>query len=437
LEVVEMATQLEKARKGQISPEMETVAGKEGVEPESVRRRVAAGTLVVPANINHAGLEPCGIGEGLATKVNANIGTSSDFGGIDTELEKLKTALAAGADTVMDLSTGADIPAIRRAIIAASGCPIGTVPIYQAGIEAIARHGAIVKMTVDDVFAAIEDNARDGVDFITVHCGVTRAAIERLKQQGRVTDVVSRGGAFTVGWMLHNDRENPLYEYYDRLLEIALECDVTLSLGDGMRPGSLADATDRTQVEELLTLGELVQRAREAGVQVMVEGPGHIPLDQIELNVRLEKSICKGAPFYVLGPLVTDIAAGYDHITGAIGGAIAAMAGADFLCYVTPSEHLAIPDADDVREGVIASRIAAHAADIVKGIPGAAERDRRMSLARKNLDWQAQAGLSLDPDKFGRIHAERATAGSACSMCGKYCAMDLVGQYLGAKSTRC
>jgi phosphomethylpyrimidine synthase len=432
-----MMTQLEQARKGLITDEMEAVARKEGLEAEEVCRRLAAGTLVIPANVNHRGLEPCGIGEGLATKVNANIGTSSDFGSVDTELEKLRVALAAGADTVMDLSTGADIPAIRRAILSAASCPIGTVPIYQAGVEAIARHGAIVKMTAEDVFAAIEDHARDGVDFVTVHCGVTRSAIERLKQQGRVTDVVSRGGAFTVGWMLHNDRENPLYEYYDRLLEIALEYDVTLSLGDGMRPGSLADATDRTQVEELLTLGGLVDRARQAGVQVMVEGPGHVPLDQIETNVRLQKSICKGAPFYVLGPLVTDIAAGYDHITGAIGGAVAAMAGADFLCYVTPSEHLAIPDVDDVREGVIASRIAAHAADIVKGVKGAADRDRQMSLARKHLDWAAQARLALDPDKFARVHAARATAGSACSMCGQYCAMDLVGQYLGAKSTRC
>jgi phosphomethylpyrimidine synthase len=337
----------------------------------------------------------------------------------------------------MDLSTGGDIPAIRRTIIAVSTRPIGTVPIYQAGIEAIESHGAIVKMTVDDMFAAIEDNARDGVDFITVHCGVTLAAIARLKQQGRVTDVVSRGGAFMVGWMLHNDCENPLYEYYDRLLDIAREYDVTLSLGDGMRPGSLADATDRTQVEELLTLGELVQRAQEAGVQVMVEGPGHIPLDQIETNVRLQKAVCKGAPFYVLGPLVTDIAAGYDHITGAIGGAIAAIYGADFLCYVTPSEHLAIPDVDDVRDGVIASRIAAHAADIVKGVKGAAERDRQMAAARKNLDWDEQARLSLDPKRFTRVHRERDTSGSACSMCGQYCAMDLVGKYLGVKATRC
>jgi phosphomethylpyrimidine synthase len=430
-------TQLEIARKGNISPQMEAVARAEGLDAEFIREGVAKGTIVIPANVKHSNLIPCGVGEGLSIKVNANIGTSSDFGNVNTELEKLCVAIEAGADTVMDLSTGGDIPAIRRTIIAVSTRPIGTVPIYQAGIEAIESHGAIVKMTVDDMFAAIEDNARDGVDFITVHCGVTLAAIARLKQQGRVTDVVSRGGAFMVGWMLHNDCENPLYEYYDRLLDIAREYDVTLSLGDGMRPGSLADATDRTQVEELLTLGELVQRAQEAGVQVMVEGPGHIPLDQIETNVRLQKAVCKGAPFYVLGPLVTDIAAGYDHITGAIGGAIAAIYGADFLCYVTPSEHLAIPDVDDVRDGVIASRIAAHAADIVKGVKGAAERDRQMAVARKNLDWDEQARLSLDPKRFTRVHRERDTSGSACSMCGQYCAMDLVGKYLGVKATRC
>jgi phosphomethylpyrimidine synthase len=430
-------TQLEIARKGNVSPQMEAVAKAEGVEAEFVRQGVDAGTIVIPANVNHAGLTPCGVGAGLATKVNANIGTSSDYSDINVELVKLRVAIAAGADTVMDLSTGGDIPAIRRTIIADSTRPIGTVPIYQAGIEAIEKHGAIVKMTVDDIFNVIEDNARDGVDFITVHCGVTRAAIDRLKKQGRVTDVVSRGGAFIIGWMLHNDCENPLYEQYDRLLDIARRYDVTLSLGDGMRPGCLADATDRTQVEELLTLGELVQRAQDAGVQVMVEGPGHIPLDQIETNVRLQKAVCKGAPFYVLGPLVTDIAAGYDHITGAIGGAIAAMAGADFLCYVTPSEHLAIPDVDDVREGIMASRIAAHAADIVKGIKGAKERDRQMSLARKQLDWEEQAKLALDPEKFKKTHQRRSSRGAACSMCGQYCAMELVGQYLGVKATRC
>jgi phosphomethylpyrimidine synthase len=430
-------TQLEIARQGDISPQMEAVAKFEGVDKETIRERVAEGTVVVPANINHNSLVPCGVGKGLSIKVNANIGTSSDYGDVNTELKKLRVAEEAGADSVMDLSTGGDIPAIRRAIITASTKLIGTVPIYQAGIEAIEKHGAIVKMTADDIFGAIEDNARDGVDFVTVHCGVTRSAIDRLKQQGRVTDVVSRGGAFMVGWMLHNERENPLYEQYDRLLEIAREYDVTLSLGDGMRPGSLADATDRTQVEELLTLGELVQRAWDAGVQVMVEGPGHIPLDQIETNIRLQKAVCKGAPFYVLGPLVTDIAAGYDHITSAIGGAIAAMAGADFLCYVTPSEHLAIPDIDDVREGVMASRIAAHAADIVRGIKGAAERDRQMSEARKKLDWDEQARLALDPEKVKRVHKQRSTSGTACSMCGQYCAMELVGKYLGAKATRC
>jgi len=430
-------TQLELARKGNISPQMKTVAEAEGLEAEFIREGVAQGTIVIPANINHAKLVPCGIGKGLSTKINANIGTSSDFGDIDSELEKLRVAIGAGADTVMDLSTGGDISAIRRAIINASSVAIGTVPIYQAGIEAIEKHGAIVKMTADDIFAVIEEHARHGVDFATVHCGVTQAAIARLKQQGRVADVVSRGGAFLIGWMVYNEGENPLYEQYDRLLEIAREYDVTLSLGDGLRPGSLADATDRAQVEELLTIGELVQRAWESGVQVMVEGPGHLPLNQIEANVLLEKAICKGAPFYVLGPLVTDIGAGYDHITGAIGGAIAAAAGTDFLCYVTPSEHLSLPDAEDVRQGVIASRLAAHAGDIVKGIKGAAERDRKMSIARKRFDWEEQARLSLDPERARRVHRQHASVGQACSMCGKYCAMELVEKYLGFSSPRC
>ncbi len=429
-------TQLELAKEGIISSPMKLVAEQEGVDAGFIRQGVAKGTIVIPANINHTNLVPCGIGQGLKTKVNANIGTSSDFGDVDTELEKLRVAIDCGADTVMDLSTGGDISAIRRAIIAASSVPIGTVPIYQAGIEAIDRCGAIVKMTVDDLFAGIEEHARDGVDFVTVHCGVTRSAIAKLKQQGRVTDVVSRGGAFLIGWMLHNERENPLYEYYDRLLEIAREFDVTLSLGDGMRPGSLADATDRAQVEELLIIGELVQRAQQAGVQAMVEGPGHLPLNQIEANVQLEKAICKGAPFYVLGPLVTDIAAGYDHITGAIGGAIAAAAGTDFLCYVTPAEHLSLPDPEDVRQGVIASRIAAHAGDIVKGVNGAEDWDRRMSLARKKLDWKEQARLSLDPELSRQVHSKHASAGVACSMCGDFCAMELMEKYLGITSPK-
>ncbi len=430
-------TQLELAVKGIISPQMTLVAQQEGVEAEVIRQGVARGTIVIPANTNHTNLVPGGIGQGLRTKVNANIGTSSDFGNIDTELEKLQAAIDSGADTVMDLSTSGDISAIRRAIIASSSLPIGTVPIYQAGLEAIDRHGAIVKMNIDKLFAVIEEHARDGVDFITVHCGVTQSAIARLKKQGRVADVVSRGGAFLIGWIIYNERENPLYEYYDRLLDIARQFDVTLSLGDGMRPGSLADATDRAQVEELLIIGELVQRAQQAGVQVMVEGPGHLPLNQIEANVLLEKAICKGAPLYVLGPLVTDIAAGYDHITGAIGGAIAAAAGADFLCYVTPAEHLSIPDPEDVRQGVLASRIAAHAADIAKGVKGAEEWDMKMSVARKKFDWEEQAKLSLDPKRSHQVHSKHASAGAACSMCGEYCAMALVEEFLGISASKC
>jgi len=430
-------TQLELAKEGIISPQMEVVAQHEGVEAEFVRQGVARGTIVIPANTKHTSLVPCGIGQGLRTKVNANIGASSDFGNIDTELEKLRVAINCGADAVMDLSTGSNISAIRQAIVAASSVPIGTVPIYQAGIKAIESHGAIVKMTVDDLFTGIEEHIYDGVDFITVHCGVTRSAIARLKQQRRVVDVVSRGGAFLIGWILYNERENPLYEYYDRLLELAREFDVTLSLGDGMRPGSLADATDRAQVEELLTLGELVQRAQQAGIQVMVEGPGHLPLNQIETNVQLQKSICKGAPFYVLGPLVTDVGAGYDHITGAIGGAIAAAAGTDFLCYVTPAEHLSLPDSEDVRQGVIASRIAAHAGDIVKGVKDAQEWDRKMSVARKKLDWEEQARLSLDTELSRQVHSKHASAGKACSMCGEYCAMELMEEYLGVSSPKC
>ena len=429
-------TQLELAKQGVISPQMEAVAQDEGVEAESIRQGVAEGTIVIPANANHTNLVPCGIGQGLKTKVNANIGTSADFCNLDVEMEKLRVAIDSGADTVMDLSTGGDIAAIRRGIIAASSVPIGTVPIYQAGIEAIDRHGAIVKMTVDELFAVIEEQARDGVDFLTVHCGVTRSAVARLKEQGRVTDVVSRGGAFLIGWMLHNERENPLYEHYDRLLDIARQFDVTLSLGDGLRPGSLADATDRAQIEELLVIGELVKRARQAGVQAMVEGPGHVPLHQVEANVQLQKAICKGAPFYVLGPLVTDVAAGYDHITSAIGGAIAAAAGTDFLCYVTPAEHLSLPDPDDVKQGVIASRIAAHAGDIAKGVKGAQEWDNKMSLARKKLDWEEQAKLSMDPELSRRIHHKHAAAGSTCSMCGPYCAMALMEKYLGISAPR-
>jgi len=430
-------TQLELAKQGIISPQMKCVAQQEGVSEELIQQYIAEGKIIIPANINHINLIPHGIGKGLTIKINANIGTSSDYGTTDSELEKLHTAIHFGADAVMDLSTGGDITATRQVIIAASTIPVGTVPIYQAGLKAIERHGAIVNMTVDEIFAVIEQQVKDGVDFMTVHCGVTQAAIARLKKQGRVTDIVSRGGAFLIGWMLHNGQENPLYEYYDRLLDLAHKFDVTLSLGDGMRPGSLADATDRAQVEELIILGELVEQAWEAGVQVMVEGPGHLPLDQIATNVQLEKSLCRGAPFYVLGPLVTDVAAGYDHITAAIGGAIAGASGADFLCYVTPAEHLSLPDAEDVKIGVIASRIAAHAADIARGIKKASEWDKKMSAARKNLDWKSQAELSLDPEKAQMVHNKYATSGPACSMCGDYCAMALVEKYLGSSAIKC
>ncbi len=430
-------TQLELAKQGTISARMAEVAQREMLDAEIIRQGVASGIIVIPANINHGKAEARGIGKGLSTKVNANIGTSSDFIRLDVELDKLDIAIKAGADAVMDLSTGGDLPAIRRAILARSSVPIGTVPIYQAGVYALSKHEAVVKMTVDELFASITDHCEDGVDFITVHCGVTMRVISLLRQQGRVADVVSRGGAFLMGWMLHNDKENPLYEHFDRLLDIARQYDVTLSLGDGLRPGSTADATDRAQVEELVTLGELVQRSREAGVQVMVEGPGHMPLNQIEANVLMEKRLCQNAPFYVLGPLVTDIGAGYDHITGAIGGAIAAAAGADFLCYVTPAEHLSLPDPEDVRQGVMASRIAAHAADIVKNVAGAAERDRRMSLARKNLNWEEQSKLALDPLKVLEVHTKHKTSGKACSMCGQFCAMQIVSEQLGITIPDC
>ena len=406
------------------------VAAAEGIPVETLAGLVARGLVVIPFNPNHSPARPAGIGKGLRTKVNVNLGTSRDFPLLADELRKVKISLKYGADALMDLSTGGDLRKIRRRILDRTPVPLGTVPIYQAAVKAIDRGATIVDITEDDLFEAIESQAREGVDFMTVHCGLTLKAIDRLKQQGRVADVVSRGGAFHLAWMLHNGKENPFYARFDRLLEIARRFDVTLSLGDGLRPGSILDATDRPQIEELLTLGELVKRAREAGVQVMVEGPGHVPLDQVEMNVRLEKRVCHGAPFYVLGPLVTDIAPGYDHIVSAIGGAIAAAAGADFLCYVTPAEHLGLPTEDDVREGLIASRIAAHAADIVKGVPGALERDLELARARKRLDWETQRRLAIDPAKFAAVRKRRKSKSKACSMCGDFCAMRIVGEFL-------
>jgi phosphomethylpyrimidine synthase len=431
-------TQLLAARKGEITKAMTAVADREGVQPEFVRKGVADGTIVIPANINHLNLTPRGIGKGLSTKVNANIGTSPRFPDTGQEILKLRAALGAGADALMDLSTGGDLDALRRQTLTESRVPVGTVPIYQAAVEALRLHDSIIALTADGLFEVIERHAADGVDFITVHCGVTLGSVERLRRQGRITDVVSRGGCFIVGWMLHHRLDNPLYTEFDRLLEICLRYDVTLSLGDGLRPGCLADATDRAQLQELIILGELVDRARNRGVQVMVEGPGHVPLDQVAANVALQKSLCREAPFYVLGPLVTDVAPGYDHIVSAIGGAVAATAGADFLCYVTPAEHLGLPTVEDVREGVFAARIAGHAADFVKGIPGARAWDLSMAQARKALDWDRQLALAIDPEKARRLREERNPAGiRECTMCGEFCAMRLISDFLGTAKSSC
>lgn len=420
-------TLLALARKGTITDEMKHVARCEMIEPEDVRKEIASGHLIIPANIHHKNLKPVGIGRACRCKINANIGNSSVASGQCEEMEKLRVAIDAGADAVMDLSTGPNIDSIRRAIIANSEVPIGTVPIYEA-IEMVDK---VEDLTADDLFEVIERHAREGVDFITVHCGLLNKHVELAAK--RTTGIVSRGGALTAKWMQINGRENPLYEYFDRLLEICGRHDVSLSLGDGLRPGCLADASDDAQFAELKTLGELTRRAREANVQVMVEGPGHIPFNQIEMNIKKQIELCDGAPFYVLGPLVTDIAAGHDHITSAIGGTMAAYAGASMLCYVTPKEHLGLPGLEDVRRGVIAHKIAAHAADIALGRPGARDRDDELSRARYDLDWEKQFELLLDPKtameywKGSRSH-DLATSRSheVCSMCGpKFCAMKI------------
>ena len=426
-----MATQMQLARQGIITDAMRTVAQQEGVSGEFIRAGVAEGTIAICCNVNHKNLVPRGVGQGLKVKVNANIGTSSSFPDIEPELVKLRAAVDAGADAVMDLSTGNNITASRRAIIENSTVMVGTVPMYQATVETIKKRGAVVEMTKEDLFDVIRMQAADGADFMTLHCGITKSVLKALTEEGRIMDVVSRGGSFITGWMLHNDKENPLYEYYDEILDICAEYDVTISLGDGLRPGCLADATDRAQIQELLNLGELTQRAWDKGVQVMVEGPGHMPYNQIAANMQLQKRICHGAPFYVLGPLVTDVAPGYDHITSAIGGTLAAVSGADFLCYVTPAEHLGLPDLNDVREGVIAARIAAHAADLAKGNKQAWAWDNAMAKARKELDWPEQLRLALDPVKATEYrNRKNKSDDEACSMCGDYCAVKIVGQYL-------
>ena len=414
-------TQMDAARKGMITNEMRVVARKENMPPETLRERVAQGTVVIPANKRHVRLNPEGVGQGLRTKVNVNLGVSKDCYDIALELAKAQRAIELKAESIMDLSCFGKTQEFRRRLIDFSPVMIGTVPMYDA-VGMLDKD--LKDITVDEFFSVVERHAEDGVDFMTIHCGMNQATAERIQRNKRLTNIVSRGGSLLFAWMELNKRENPFYEHYDRLLDICEQYDVTISLGDACRPGSINDATDASQIEELITLGELTKRAWARNVQVMIEGPGHMALNEIAANMLLEKKLCHGAPFYVLGPLVTDIAPGYDHITSAIGGAIAAANGADFLCYVTPAEHLRLPDLDDMKEGIIASRIAAHAADIAKGIPGAREWDDRMSAARAEVDFPRMIELAIDPEKARRYREEsQPECEDTCTMCGKMCPM--------------
>lgn len=418
-----MNTQLQNAKKGHVTKEMIHVAKDENVSPEWLCNEIAQGRIVIPKNINHD-FPPRGIGFGLKTKVNANIGTSEKHCNLPEEIEKLQTALKYGTDSIMDLSTGGDLHMILNEMLKQSSVMVGTVPIYGVATRLLRENKKISQFNAEDLFAEIEYHARAGVDFMTLHCGVTRTSIDFLNDDSRVCGIVSRGGSILKRWMMDNNTENPLYEHYERVLDICEEYDVTISLGDGLRPGSGEDATDRGQIAELLELGKLVDRARERGVQVLVEGPGHMPMDQIEMNVKLMKKVCHDAPFYVLGPLTTDSAPGYDHIVGTIGGAIAAAYGADFLCYVTPAEHLCLPNTDDVREGVMASRIAAQSADIVKNVKDAKKRDYTISKARRELDWETIYNNSLDPEiARKRKDASESSNEDHCTMCGNLCAV--------------
>lgn len=423
-----MKTQMAAARSKVVTPQMDQLLATEKIGRDELLERVAAGRIAIPANGNHVSLLAGGVGQGLRTKINVNLGVSEDCCNVELELEKVRRAIALKADAIMDLSTFGDTRAFRRRAIEISPVMVGTVPVY----DAVARYGkSVPDISVDDFFETVALHARDGVDFITIHAGLTRAAIARLRSRPRLTHVVSRGGAILLHWMTANDCENPFYEHFDRLLEICREHDVTISLGDGLRPGSLHDATDAAQIQELIILGELTLRAWQADVQVMIEGPGHVPLNEVAANMLIEKKLCHGAPFYVLGPIVTDVAPGYDHITSAIGGALAAAHGADFLCYVTPAEHLRLPDMDDMKEGIIAARIAAHAADIAKGIPGAMDWDNAMSHARKELDWPRMLELAMDPEK-ARAYRESSKPldENVCTMCGDLCAIKRSRQVL-------
>lgn len=416
-------TQLEAARQGCITHEMKIVAKQEGLDVEVLRELITLGQVVIPCNKLHTSIAPQGIGKRLRTKINVNLGTSKDVTDYDSEIEKVQRAIALGAEAIMDLSTHGDTRIFRRKLIETSPVMIGTVPIYDSVIH---HKKDLGHLTAQDFLDTIRLHAEDGVDFITIHSGITRKTIDQIKHHKRKLNIVSRGGSLVFAWMSMTGQENPFYEYFDEILAICKEYDVTISLGDACRPGCLADATDVCQIEELVRLGELAKRAKEFGVQAMIEGPGHVPLNQVQANMELQDSICSGAPFYVLGPLVTDIAPGYDHITAAIGGAVAGMHGASFLCYVTPAEHLALPNADDVKQGIIAFKIAAHAADIARGIPNARDIDDRMAEARQKLDWEAQYACALDPDTARAIRDSRAPEddhSDTCSMCGKFCAV--------------
>ena len=421
-------TQMNAARQGIITPEMEAVAKKEQISAEELRELMAQGKAVIPANKLHTCLEPNGIGSMLKTKINVNLGTSRDWKDLDMELEKVNDAVKMGAESIMDLSSFGDTQKFRRKLT--SQCPaiIGTVPIYDAVVY---YHKPLKEITSQEWIDIVEMHAKDGVDFMTIHAGINKATAGRFKKNKRLTNIVSRGGSIIFAWMEMTGEENPFYEHFDHILEICQQYDVTLSLGDACRPGCIADAGDISQIEELVTLGELTKQAWEKDVQVIIEGPGHMALNQIEANMKIQQTLCQGAPFYVLGPLVTDIAPGYDHITAAIGGAIAAANGASFLCYVTPAEHLRLPDVDDVKEGIIASKIAAHAADIAKGIKGAADWDRQMSTARKNLDWEEMFRLAIDPEKARRYRAQaKPEKEDTCSMCGNFCAVKNMNRIL-------
>ncbi|SDP13576.1 phosphomethylpyrimidine synthase ThiC [Desulforhopalus singaporensis] len=414
-------TQKDAARKGIVTPQMKNILATESIDETSLLEKVAAGQIAIPANRNHSSLLGAGIGTGLRTKINVNLGVSEDCCHVESELNKVRRSIELKADAIMDLSTFGDTRTFRRKTVEISPVMIGTVPVY----DAVARYGKDVgAITVDDFFDVVRMHAEDGVDFLTIHAGLNQSAVERLKNNPRLTNVVSRGGSLLLDWMHRNDCDNPFFTHFDRLLDICSQFDITLSLGDGLRPGSLHDATDAAQIQELIVLGELTKRAWAAEVQVMIEGPGHVPLNEVVSNMQLEKKLCHGAPFYVLGPLVTDVAPGYDHITSAIGGALAAANGADFLCYVTPAEHLRLPDMDDMKEGIIASRIAAHAADVAKGIPGAIEWDNKMSHARKELDWKKMFDLAIDPEKAKAYRESSQPIDSdVCTMCGDLCAV--------------